>query len=101
MLTLASARYVRTVPRVAVRQLSTTTRDAFLEPVNSHPGVTCLSLNRPASKNAISVRLLQVRRRLTPKERYSMILKQLRECLEEAHFDKECVFLSVNITHAS
>ena len=35
--------------------------EAFLKPVgSSHPGVTCLSLNRPKTKNAISVTLLQV-----------------------------------------
>ena len=47
--------------RVAQRHLTTNTREAFLEPLASHPGITCLSLNRPASKNAISVRLLKVR----------------------------------------
>jgi hypothetical protein len=34
-------------------------REAYLEPLED--GITCLSLNRPASKNAISVRLLKVR----------------------------------------
>jgi len=33
---------------------------AFLEPLETHPGITCLSLNRPKSKNAISMTLLQV-----------------------------------------
>lgn len=48
--------------RVARRHLTTDAREAFLEPLDSHPGITCLSLNRPASKNAISVRLLKVRK---------------------------------------
>ncbi|KAF9028461.1 ClpP/crotonase [Hymenopellis radicata] len=34
-------------------------RHAFLEEIPSHPGVTCLSLNRPGSKNAISRQMLQ------------------------------------------
>jgi len=42
------------------RNLTTATHEAFLERLDSHPGVTCLSLNRPQSKNAISLRLLQV-----------------------------------------
>lgn len=45
---------------------------AFLEPVSSHPGIACLSLNRPKSKNAISMSLLQ----------------QLRESLDTVHYDK-------------
>ena len=35
-------------------------QQAFLEPLGSHPGISCLSLNRPQSKNAISTTLLQV-----------------------------------------
>jgi hypothetical protein len=35
-------------------------QQAFLEPLGSHPGICCLSLNRPQSKNAISTTLLQV-----------------------------------------
>jgi len=35
-------------------------QQAFLEPLASHPGISCLSLNRPQSKNAISTTLLQV-----------------------------------------
>ncbi|KAF9464355.1 ClpP/crotonase-like domain-containing protein [Collybia nuda] len=54
------------------RFLSTPSRQAILEPLASHPGITCLSLNRPQSKNAISLKLLE----------------QLRENLEAAHFDK-------------
>jgi hypothetical protein len=33
---------------------------AFLEPLANCPGITCLSLNRPQSKNAISLVLLEV-----------------------------------------
>lgn len=33
---------------------------AYLHKVNSHPGVYCIALNRPKSKNAISVQLLKV-----------------------------------------
>ncbi|KAH7875620.1 ClpP/crotonase-like domain-containing protein [Lentinula edodes] len=32
---------------------------AYLHKVNSHPGVYCIALNRPKSKNAISVQLLK------------------------------------------
>ena len=35
-------------------------KEAFLAPVESHPGVWGLALNRPKSKNAISVKLLEV-----------------------------------------
>lgn len=35
-------------------------KQAFLRPIDSHPGVWGLALNRPQSKNAISVTLLQV-----------------------------------------
>jgi methylglutaconyl-CoA hydratase len=34
--------------------------EAFLERLEPHPGITCLNLNRPKSKNAISTTLLQV-----------------------------------------
>jgi len=55
---------------------------AFLEPVESHPGITCLSLNRPQSKNAISMALLQ----------------QLRESLETAHFNNKIRVLILRST---
>lgn len=58
--------------RVSCRLFSTASQDAFLEPVPEHPGIVSLALNRPQAKNAISINLL----------------KQLTECLEEAHFDK-------------
>lgn len=36
-------------------------KEAFLRPIESHPGVWGLALNRPKSKNAISLNLLKVR----------------------------------------
>ncbi|PFH51372.1 hypothetical protein AMATHDRAFT_142706 [Amanita thiersii Skay4041] len=65
-----------------LRFYSTTPKEAFLEPLQSHPGITCLSLNRPQSKNAISVALLQ----------------QLRESLETVHFDKSTRVLILRST---
>ncbi|KAI3612179.1 enoyl-hydratase isomerase [Moniliophthora roreri] len=58
------------------------TKQAFLEPLDSHPGITCLSLNRPQSKNAISMTLL----------------KELTESLEEVHFDKSTRVLILRST---
>jgi methylglutaconyl-CoA hydratase len=46
----------------SLRYLSTPSRQAILEPLTSHPGVSCISLNRPQSKNAISLTLLEVRK---------------------------------------
>lgn len=45
---------------------------AFLENLESHPGITSLSLNRPETKNAISLAMLS----------------QLHECLDSVQFDK-------------
>lgn len=56
----------------AYRFLSTDARQAFLEPVASHPGVTCLALNRPQTKNAISLKLLE----------------EFGECLDCVQYDK-------------
>ncbi|KAF8897736.1 ClpP/crotonase-like domain-containing protein [Infundibulicybe gibba] len=58
------------------------TQQAFLETLPSYPGITCLSLNRPQSKNAISLALLQ----------------QLRDSLEEVHYDKSVRALIVRST---
>ncbi|KAJ7129457.1 ClpP/crotonase-like domain-containing protein [Mycena epipterygia] len=55
--------------RICARKYST--RKAFLEPLTTHPGITCLSLNRPEAKNAISLTLL----------------KELRESLETVRSD--------------
>ncbi|THV08350.1 enoyl-CoA hydratase [Dendrothele bispora CBS 962.96] len=57
-------------------------KEAFLEPLESHPGITCLSLNRPQSKNAISTTLL----------------KELRESLDTVHFDKSVRVLILRST---
>ncbi|KAJ7284031.1 ClpP/crotonase-like domain-containing protein [Mycena rebaudengoi] len=46
-------------------------RKAFLEPLTTHPGITCLSLNRVGARNAISL----------------ILLKQLRESLETVRAD--------------
>ncbi|KAI0650211.1 ClpP/crotonase [Trametes meyenii] len=46
--------------------------EAYLEPARDHPGVVSLLLNRPKSKNAISLRLL----------------KEFQECLDTVQFDK-------------
>jgi len=50
--------------------------------LGSHPGISCLSLNRPQSKNAISTTLLQ----------------QLRESIEIVHFDKSVRVLILRST---
>ncbi|KIY74206.1 ClpP/crotonase [Cylindrobasidium torrendii FP15055 ss-10] len=64
----------RTVQRFPAGRacLSTAPSHAFLEPVGSHPGVVSLVLNRPASKNAISMQMLH----------------EMRTHLESVHFDK-------------
>ncbi|CCL99896.1 uncharacterized protein FIBRA_01921 [Fibroporia radiculosa] len=61
------------IPRRLCRdiQTATTQAEAYLENLSSHPGISCLALNRPQAKNAISVKLLQ----------------EFRECLDTVHFD--------------
>ncbi|KAG7096737.1 hypothetical protein E1B28_004150 [Marasmius oreades] len=56
--------------------------EAFLEAVSEYPGITCLALNRPKSKNAISVNLL----------------KELGECLDSVQFDNTTRVLIVKST---
>ncbi|KAL1723412.1 ClpP/crotonase-like domain-containing protein [Schizophyllum commune] len=46
-------------------------RQAYVEPMSSHEGISCITLNRPQAKNAISTTLLH----------------ELRQCLEELRFD--------------
>ncbi|QRV87454.1 enoyl-CoA hydratase/isomerase family protein [Ceratobasidium sp. AG-Ba] len=58
------------------------THDAFLEPVEGRPGVSYLSLNRPKSKNAISVRMVE----------------QIKEALEEVQNDTSLRTLIVRST---
>ncbi|TFK43693.1 ClpP/crotonase-like domain-containing protein [Crucibulum laeve] len=70
----------RNLLTILKRHISTpSSPQAFLEPVQSHPGVTSLLLNRPQSKNAISLTLLQ----------------QFRECLETVRYDKSVRVLIV------
>ncbi|TFK28888.1 enoyl-CoA hydratase [Coprinopsis marcescibilis] len=57
-------------------------RQAFLKPVESLPGVYGLALNRPQTKNAISVKLLQ----------------ELRECIDTAKYDKDVRVLVLHST---
>ncbi|TDL29693.1 ClpP/crotonase [Rickenella mellea] len=56
--------------------------EAFLEPFQTLPGVKCLSLNRPQSKNAISMRLLE----------------ELTSCLEIAQYDPDLRVLILRST---
>ncbi|KAG9218875.1 hypothetical protein CCMSSC00406_0001011 [Pleurotus cornucopiae] len=64
------------------RSYSAAHKQAFLEPVASHPGIARLALNRPQSKNAISLTLL----------------KELGECLETAHYDPSIRVLIISST---
>ncbi|KAF8450494.1 ClpP/crotonase-like domain-containing protein [Boletus edulis BED1] len=65
------------------RSLSTNaTAEAFLQPVPSNPSVACLFLNRPQSKNAISMRMLE----------------ELHECLDTVKFDKSVRALIIRST---
>ncbi|KAE9410121.1 ClpP/crotonase [Gymnopus androsaceus JB14] len=57
-------------------------RQAFLEPLEGHPGITCLSFNRPQSKNAISTTLL----------------KELLQSLDTAQFDRSIRVLILRST---
>ncbi|KAF8138501.1 ClpP/crotonase-like domain-containing protein [Boletus edulis] len=67
------------------RSLSTNaTAEAFLQPVPSNPSVACLFLNRPQSKNAISMRMLE----------------ELHECLDTVKFDKSVRALIIRSTTA-
>lgn len=50
--------------------------------MTTHPGIACLSLNRPQTKNAISLTLL----------------RQLRESIEAVHFDKSVRVLILRST---
>ncbi|KAL1741053.1 ClpP/crotonase-like domain-containing protein [Schizophyllum fasciatum] len=61
-----------TVRFTARSRLHVATRQAYVEPLTTHEGITCLTLNRPQAKNAISTTLLH----------------ELRQCLEELRFDR-------------
>jgi len=43
------------------RSFSSTTPEAFIQPLKSDPEIACLFLNKPQTKNAISRRMLQVK----------------------------------------
>lgn len=58
--------------RQSHRLFSTQAPEAFLEPLQSHLGITCLSLNRPQAKNAISMKLLHVIVHPTPIPSYAL-----------------------------
>ncbi|KIJ07758.1 enoyl-CoA hydratase [Paxillus involutus ATCC 200175] len=60
----------------------TSTAEAFVQPLPSDPAIACLFLNRPQSKNAISIKMLQ----------------ELQECLETVKFDKSIRALVVRST---
>ncbi|KAF8842737.1 ClpP/crotonase [Paxillus ammoniavirescens] len=60
----------------------TSTAEAFVQPIPSDPAIACLFLNRPQSKNAISIKMLQ----------------ELQECLETVKFDKSIRALVVRST---
>lgn len=65
--------------------------EAFLEPLEPHPGITCLNLNRPKSKNAISTTLLQVSLLRAKLQVHSIYLsQQLNDSLDAVRFDKRC-----------
>ncbi|KAI0320275.1 ClpP/crotonase-like domain-containing protein [Amylostereum chailletii] len=63
----------------SARFLSSSAPEASLQPFSKYPGVSALYLNRPQSKNAISLRLLD----------------ELTSCLDEARFDDRQVSFSV------
>ncbi|KAI6152209.1 ClpP/crotonase-like domain-containing protein [Pisolithus tinctorius] len=67
------------------RSLSSNPAEAFIQPLRSDPGIACLFLNKPQTKNAISKRMLQ----------------ELQECLYTAKFDKSIRALVVRSTSAN
>lgn len=64
------------------RLFTTASRQAFLEPLQEHAGVTCLSLNRPETKNAISLKLLE----------------ELHGCLDHVAYDNSVRVLIIRST---
>ncbi|KAG6821544.1 hypothetical protein H0H93_000053 [Arthromyces matolae] len=89
----------RTIFGAQRRCLSTSiSREAFLDPVPSHPGVACLSLNRPQSRNAISVKLLEASRLVCHSIPTGNLLQQLRESLEQVHLDNSVRVLILRST---
>ena len=84
----------------ARRSFSTdVTAEAFLQPVPSNSSVACLFLNRPQSKNAISMRMLRVSITHSKSPRRILILPQeLHECLDTVKFDKRCAAVLTPLT---
>ncbi|GBE80011.1 ClpP/crotonase [Sparassis latifolia] len=81
MLVTVLRRSALSARRLAYRRLIHASADAeaYLEPIKSHPGVTCLLFNRPKARNAISLRLL----------------KEFRGCLDTVQFDNSVRVLIV------
>ncbi|KAH7887579.1 ClpP/crotonase-like domain-containing protein [Phlebopus sp. FC_14] len=68
---------------VARRSFNTTSHaEAFVQPLQTDPAIACLFLDRPQSKNAISMRML----------------KELTECLDVVQFDKSIRTLIIRST---
>ncbi|KAH7911567.1 ClpP/crotonase-like domain-containing protein [Hygrophoropsis aurantiaca] len=82
MLCLSMIKRTSALYRPTIRWISTSKNEAFLDSFSSNPGIACLSLNRPQSKNAISLRLLQ----------------ELRECLDTVKYDKSVRALIIRST---
>ncbi|THH14389.1 hypothetical protein EW146_g5935 [Bondarzewia mesenterica] len=84
---LATARHILSIQRaswISTRCYisNSSTKEAFLQDIPTHPGVSTLLLNRPQSKNAISLRLL----------------KEFTECLDDARFDNKIRVLILGST---
>ncbi|KIK67926.1 hypothetical protein GYMLUDRAFT_238110 [Collybiopsis luxurians FD-317 M1] len=87
MITVSRTQFIRSASlwtRVPARRFNSVlaeSRQAFLEPLSSHPGITCLSLNRPQSASI----------QLGP-------IQELLESLETAQFDKSIRVLILRST---
>ena len=82
------------IPRIIIRRsFSSTTPEAFIQPLKSDPDIACLFLNKPQTKNAISRRMLQVEL-----AHYFLFLhhsdsfQELQDCLYTAKFDKRYTY---------
>ncbi|KAI0772014.1 ClpP/crotonase [Trametes elegans] len=93
---LTAAKSIRAL--YATRRLLQTSQpsfsaEAYLEPVQGRPGITSLLLNRPKTKNAISLRMLKARTRFAQHEPPTD--KEFQECLDRVQFDKDTRVLIV------
>ncbi|KAI5119515.1 hypothetical protein M0805_002451 [Coniferiporia weirii] len=79
---LAQAGILRVMSSTRLISQISYTNEAFIEPSEHHSGIKYLSLNRPQSKNAISLRLL----------------KEFQECIDNAQDDKDLRVLIVRST---